>query len=166
MFCINCGTQLQEDAKFCQKCGRPQQAAPDVQKTKPESGRWEIKEFNEDISGHPTFMPNPQPGDGILDERAMVRGMRSHIDAAVERLLSRLTNEGWEPTEPTDAGRLALANRVITQHVKRGLLNNWDAWILLNVRIGARRWLTENQLATMDEICEFRFLIAPSQHFF
>jgi hypothetical protein len=37
MFCINCGYQLPEDARFCQKCGKPQPGAINEEVQKPVS---------------------------------------------------------------------------------------------------------------------------------
>ena len=43
MFCMNCGTQLPENAKFCFKCGTPQKYLGQVEAPKQiEEPRWDI----------------------------------------------------------------------------------------------------------------------------
>ena len=35
MFCSNCGQQLADDCRFCNKCGHPVSAAPEVKASEP-----------------------------------------------------------------------------------------------------------------------------------
>ena len=168
MFCINCGTQLPDDASFCSKCGKPQRNILDALPPTATPGRWVAKEFQEDISGHPIFQPKDRRESAQLDEAEMVRAMRDHIDAATKRLLARMVRDGWEPTEPTDSGRLALANRVITEHTHYIGQHDSSAWRLGEVRINFRRWFTQYELeeTALYETCEFQVVIPPGKYFF
>ena len=51
MFCINCGVQLPDDARFCMKCGKAQQPVPDAPTPTPARGGWEYREFSVELDG-------------------------------------------------------------------------------------------------------------------
>ena len=155
MFCTYCGSQVNEYATFCAKCGKPIRGIGSSQQAIAPQGRWENKEFSEPILGRPRFRTAGSFEHDYLQNLA--QAMRSPIDAAVQSLLKQLTPLGWEPIEPTDAGRLVLASRVVMRKVETGNFSIalltlgtvaepkvWNE--LLEVRVTFRRWVTQDQL--------------------
>ena len=149
MFCLNCGAQLPDNANFCFKCGKPQQPTSDP----PTStlGHWENKEFSELFYGNPKWRSDgPYEYDYL---NSLAQAMRVEINATVKALLERVAPFGWEPTEPTDAGRLLLASRIDMKLVKTGFLLSEKFYNeLTQVRISFRRWVTNDQSKKDAEI--------------
>lgn len=116
MYCQNCGTQLPDDASFCLKCGRPQQAGVQAQTATP---LWETCEIQWRNTSKKGFFSNPTicfvaeriGPDGTqiigitenvisthpassLDSKEEKQQMYSYVD----QLKANLLRDGWEPT--------------------------------------------------------------------
>jgi hypothetical protein len=120
MFCINCGTQLPDEAKFCWKCGTPQKSSVQADELK-----WETCEIVWKMtSGALGLILGPIAGvKGYFWAKAIgpsgvyVAGKSQTIwvgnfytggplprernqahFAAHNALVAQLVNDGWEPT--------------------------------------------------------------------
>lgn len=111
MFCGNCGKGLPEDANFCLKCGKPQRATLQA-----EEPRWEFCELRAEgkpkgFSGSITWYwaeavgPKGRYNAGESEQlrstdiysRECRYGDIKKRDNALNKLIQRLTSEGWEP---------------------------------------------------------------------
>ena len=132
MFCVKCGTELPDDANFCLKCGKVLKAT--VQAEPERQIQWEEKEFSELFSPVVVYKQTPS----VLDQNALIQQMRNPIQVTTQKLLQRARAEGWEPTEPTDPGRLFLNGRIVTKAHYGGSFGNCK-WELLEVNVNCRR---------------------------
>lgn len=110
MFCGNCGKELPDDANFCLKCGKPQGATVQA-----EESRWEICEIRADGKPKGFFHsinwywaeavgPKGRYNAGESERlqidlvtRDCAYGDIKKRDNALNKLIQRLTSEGWEP---------------------------------------------------------------------
>jgi len=131
MFCAKCGAELTENSIYCSTCGAPRQEPLTKSLNPVQQGHFETREFSQPFPGKIKTETGYEldPTDKVL---------RDIINAAVQVLLERLTPEGWEPTEPIDAGRLWLMGRVIRK-------NSFASVTLVEVRIYFRRWVVAGE---------------------
>lgn len=123
MFCYKCGTQLPNEAEFCWKCGKPQTA-----QSQGDEPRWETCE----IVWQKGFVVEAIGPAGKYSpaEAAITSGSQSNdLDVSEHRaLVSRLTEEGWEPTG--DRGEGWWNNR-FRRRVSEKTGQSYAAWVKL-----------------------------------
>jgi len=112
MYCYNCGTELPDNAAFCYKCGRPQNAHVD-----PAQGRWETCEIvarwetglitdsyhfeAEAIGPHgPYVAARSRPWKEIAHTPRwkVLDNTNQRAGGIVKELISDLIKDGWEST--------------------------------------------------------------------
>jgi hypothetical protein len=108
MFCINCGTELPDEANFCLRCGKPQEEGVKV-----EEPRWETCEILHTTLNAPWFGDyekqfwaaaiGPQgkynAGESPVFESLYTSPSGSSQEAidAHDALIKTLLEDGWEP---------------------------------------------------------------------
>lgn len=99
---------------------------------------WEYKTFTEPIVGGKKNLYDVQ-GFPLAGGVPSTEGadLAHDIEAAVDRLLSRLSPDGWEPAEDIDANSLFLAKHVTVQYKSR--MFGLDNIIATEVTIRFRR---------------------------
>ncbi len=127
MFCVNCGTQLPDDANFCGKCGTPQKSGSRIGEG-PTGTKWETCEIvrEEAVPSNWTesftnalsaMVMNPDPNKArfvkYIAKAVGVAGVYVAGEAkgkfdkgdrdsrsavqSVETLVGKLAKDGWEP---------------------------------------------------------------------
>jgi hypothetical protein len=100
MFCVNCGTQLPDDANFCLKCGKAQ--ANGTHTNVNNSIRWDYKDI---------LIPlNLSYGGGAWQPPAKVC---SEPDRIILQSLQKEVSQGWSAAEPTDLMTLRHARKTV-----------------------------------------------------
>lgn len=149
-YCSQCGGPVTAQAKFCSSCGGPLGgsigSSPGGQRsTQARSGHWEYEEFTERLApyaGATTYSAHVMHWHGAI-QGVPNSNMREPIKKAVRALLTKASQEGWEPIEPLDPDRLWDAKRISVISAN-GFLDNWSGesrTVRLNaVNINFRRW--------------------------
>jgi len=127
IYCMNCGTELPDEARYCWKCGRPQQAV-DATPSSVAQSRWEYSDIVVplDFAIKPSLMRQP------LQDAAPV------IDARVYQALRDAAKDGWQPESPTDAASLMQLNR-IRQVAIPDAIGGWKEVRYLSAIVRVRR---------------------------
>lgn len=102
MFCINCGTQLPEEANFCWKCGRSQK--PGVQTEEPKWETCEIEPEQENAGLLRTMFSLQTDRYNYVAKAVGPKGIYmvaetgfvDNHEKAVQTLVSQLVQQGWE----------------------------------------------------------------------
>lgn len=121
MFCVNCGTQLPDDAKFCAKCGKPQQRVDQavISSAQPQHQLFaETCEITYELATPGFFFipkayrllayavgPNGRykvfhDGPKFLLPMSLdisLDGARDYGEDALNHLIQALTRDGWQP---------------------------------------------------------------------
>jgi hypothetical protein len=105
LFCPECGSGPQADAKFCMSCGTPLRAGAPVASRSSTTpgygpGRWEYRDFTAPL-GNVKFKGQGIPGDGGIP-----RDFVPLVDVAIKALLSRISDDGWQPIASPSADTL------------------------------------------------------------
>jgi hypothetical protein len=93
VFCVSCGQTLPDDAKFCSKCGRPQQGDDSKGLQRTEYLEMEV-----------TFAPVHYKTAGFfggVDRVSSERG-RTAVRKAIDAALQPHFDDGWQIEEPYD----------------------------------------------------------------
>lgn len=106
MICLNCGTQLPEDANFCSKCGKPQRGG-----TRTESHKWELCEIKvkfyrgifdsnfsfcaESIGPKGPYSISESKKFNINPDAARL-SQKETVQLSLNKLMTLLIQDGWE----------------------------------------------------------------------
>jgi hypothetical protein len=138
--CTNCGHELRGDDTFCAECGTSVGGtAPQSQPVR--QGQWEYRTFTEGLVGGIFTGPIESidwPFDGGAP-RVDSEDVDGFIQRVVNQLVVRVSFEGWEPDESTNASSLWRE-----QHVKweyKGELFSWRL-TLTSVSVRFKRSVT------------------------
>ncbi|MBN1485504.1 MAG: zinc ribbon domain-containing protein [Chloroflexia bacterium] len=113
MFCINCGTELPDEANFCWKCGRPQKEGVQVKETRWETCEIVYQKLKEPFFGDTEFQfwaraigpeGSYNAGESPVFKCWSPKPESYSADAsnAHKALVSKLLADGWEPTTNSD----------------------------------------------------------------
>jgi hypothetical protein len=119
MFCINCGTQLPDNANFCLKCGTPQANGAQASASRPI--RWEYKDLRVPV--------DLRWGNGNIPDR-----IYSEADKAVLQSLQEQSKDGWECEGTSDIRRLLRLDKT-EAHYKSHWLTGFQSIDSIKIRL-------------------------------
>jgi zinc-ribbon domain len=127
IYCMSCGAELPEEARYCWKCGAPQQAA-DATPASAAQPRWEYTDIVVplDFAIKPNLVRQPFQDAAPL------------INTRVYQALSAAAQDGWQPETPTDAASLMQLNR-IRQVAIPDAIGGWKEVRYLSAIVRVRR---------------------------
>jgi hypothetical protein len=127
IYCMSCGAELPEAARYCWRCGTPQQAA-DATPSSVAQPRWEYTDIVVplDFAIKPNLVRQPFQDAAPL------------INARVYQVLSAAAQDGWQPESSADAASLMQLNR-IRQVAIPDAIGGWKEVRYLSAIVRVRR---------------------------